>query len=342
MGNSFMKEPEPHTIIKIIKEHSPEHHDNYVDLLNAKKNKDYENLVLSGGGVKGISLCGVLKYLRDIIWKDNKLNIKKIAGTSAGSIVASILALGYTYEEIDSIIMNTDYDKICDDKIGYIRDALNFVKDWGIAPGEYLYEFMGELVQRKTGNCEYTINDLYKQHNIMLVIAGTNVNRQKTEYFYPGQTGDIPIRKAVRISMSIPLLFEPVEYNSCLYVDGGLLDNFPIHTFDKETPDDYEAKMGCCAPNPKTLGIKILTIDDKETYYNDKYEDINTLPCYIYQLLDTLLLDNDRRIMLPQNNLRTITIVTKSLPLSQFKLSEIEKNELVKNGHDACVEFFKN
>lgn len=341
MGNNFIKNSEPQTIIKIVKEYNIDNHDNYSDILDIKKSKEYENLVFSGGGIKGISLCGVLKFLQNIIWKDNKLNIKPIAGTSAGSIVAAILAIGYNYDEIETIIMNTDYDKICDDKIGYIRDALNFIEDWGIAPGEYLYELMGELVKGKTNNADYTINDLYKDQNLLLVITGTNINKQRTEYFCPGPLGDIPIRKAVRISMSIPLLFEPMEHNNCLYVDGGLLDNYPIHVFDKDTPDDYEAKMGCCKPNPKTLGIKIMSIDDNNTYIHDKREDVNTLPSYLYQLVDTFLVDNDRKILLPANKLRTINIVTKSLPISQFKLSEQEKKELIQNGEDACITFFK-
>lgn len=347
MGNSFVNNPEPQTIIKIVKEYNIDNHDNFVDILNAKKNKDYENIVLSGGGIKGVSLCGVLKYLKDVIWKDNKLRIKRIAGTSAGSIIAAILAVGYNYAEIETIIMNTDYDKICDDKIGYVRDALNFIKDWGIAPGDYVLSLMGELIKGKTNNPDYTINDLYKDHGVLLVITGTNVNKQRTEYFYPGPTGDIPIRKAVRISMSIPLLFEPVHYNNCLFVDGGLLDNYPIHAFDIANdkgcdPGNYESKMGCSKPNPKTLGIKILSADDRDTYIYDKREDVNTLPTYMYQLVDTFLVDNDRKIMLPGNHLRTISIVTKSLPLSQFKLSEQEKQELIKNGEDACIDFFKN
>ena len=71
-------------------------------MVKTKLEKNYKNLVLSGGGVKGVAHCGALKYLHEI---GVIAGINKIAATSAGSIIASLLAVGYTALEIEAEIL---------------------------------------------------------------------------------------------------------------------------------------------------------------------------------------------------------------------------------------------
>ena len=134
---------------------------------------------------------------------------------------------------------------------------------------------ISELIERKTGNKDYTIDDLYRDKKITLVINSTDMNHNKTIYFYPNHSNkafrNIPIRKAIRMSMSIPILLEPVYFNDCLCVDGGLLDIFPLHVFDGTYPGDPLAKLNLCKPNPATLGLNIMTADTvAEIIYNKK------------------------------------------------------------------------
>ena len=90
-----------------------------------KKNKKYENLVFSGGGMKGLAYCGAVEVLEKFgILK----NIKRYAGSSAGSIMASLLAIGYTPTELTAEISKIDFSKIIGVHGGYVQDAVDIYK----------------------------------------------------------------------------------------------------------------------------------------------------------------------------------------------------------------------
>lgn len=129
-----------------------------------EKSKDYEYLVFSGGGIKGIAYTGALNELQKhhIIYDENgKFKLKGIAGTSAGSIIAALLAVGYKPNELSKVMAEIEFDKILDDKCGYLRDAYNLITDWGLCPGNYVLQLMGDYITKKVGNPDYTLEDLY-------------------------------------------------------------------------------------------------------------------------------------------------------------------------------------
>ncbi len=78
------------------------------------------------------------------------------------STTAALFAIGYTPSELKEIMMDLDFSKFLDDKFGIIRDAVNFFDDYGLCPGDFASKFLGELVEKKTGNIDYTIEQLYK------------------------------------------------------------------------------------------------------------------------------------------------------------------------------------
>ena len=297
--------------------------------------QDYEYLVFSGGGIKGVSYCGALDVL-------NKLhilgpNIKGYAGTSAGSIVAGLLAVGYSSEELGKIMIDMDMDKIFDDKIGVIRDTINLVKTYGVAPGNYIYDLLGELIKAKTGSADYTIAQLYLDHKIKLVIVGTDMNISKSRYFSPDALDEddqtISIRKAIRISMSIPFMFEPVLHQGHLHVDGGVLDNFPLFVFDQEQPNK---------PDSKVLGLRILTESHENKLTNPETcpEKLDSILDYSLSFIKTFMIENDRKTITDEYNSRTITIITPDYPVTQFSISIEDKNTLIEAGAKYAVEFF--
>ena len=311
---------------------------------DCKKNKNYEGLVLSGGGVKGVSYCGVIEALDEesiLFDNDRNLKIKKFAGTSAGSIICALLAVGYETRELKKIMIDLDIEKLLDDKWGIIRDAINFVDDYGIAPGKFFYDLLGDLIEHKTGNKDYTIDQLYNDKNITLVTVGTDLSTMKSVYFYPNHQNEkyrnIPIRKAVRISMSIPFMFEPVVLDKDYFVDGGVLDNYPLHAFDGEYPGDTDAKLNLCPPNPKILGIKIITENDIE----EKKNQIDCIFEYSFSYINAFLNENDKRIMTPSYWIRTCTVVTPNIPLSNFSLSRDQKINLINIGKISIRKYFK-
>ena len=311
--------------------------------------QDYEYLVLSGGGIKGISYTGALLELDKygILYdKDGKFKIKGIAAASAGAIMASLLAIGYKSQEINRITHDIDFEKIFDDKLGYFRDSINFLRDWGVCPGDFIQEYLGELIQQKTGNPDYTLEQLLADKGIKLIIVTTDMYTEKTIYLYAGnpikEFSNIPIRKAVRASMSIPFAFEPVRYNDHLLVDGGLLDNYPLHVFDGEYPGDPKARLNLCPVNPKVLGLKIMTVDDKLDYDLVNKQKFDSLFSYAYSFIDSFLSENDRRIMTSSFWLRSIIIVTPNYSLTKFNLTDKEKTNLIESGKKYVDDFFTN
>jgi len=301
--------------------------------------KNYEYLVLSGGGIKGFGLVGAIEILEQL---GITPKLKGIAGTSVGSIVAALLAIGYTSKEIIQIIIDMDVASIFDDKPGYICDAVNFVKDWGVCPGNRIMSIMSDLVHKKTADPNYTLSDLKRDKGITLVIVATDVNSEKSVYFHPFNSikaySDISIVTAVRISCGIPLCFEPFEYNNRYFVDGGVLDNFPLHVFDGTYPGDMSAKLNLCKPNHKVLGIKLVSAYDhnhSSTTFSNVFE-------YLGSFINMFLIENEKHQTVPGFWLRTIMINTPTYPITKFSLSKKEKQELIDLGRQQTSKFFAN
>ena len=330
----------------IKKEQSEEEQKEIIkEMENIKRNKDYEYLIFSGGSIKGLAYSGAIEVLEkeNILYdKNKKLKIKGFAGTSVGSIMATLLAIGYNSRELKQIMINMDTKKVLDDKIGVIRDMINFVKDYGWAPGNYLYEFMGDLIEKKTGNPDYTFEQLYNDKNINLVIVGANMNKKKAIYFYSENKNykNMPIRKAIRISTCTPFIFEPVELHGNLCVDGGILDNYPIHVFDGDYPGQPEAVLNLCKPNVRVLGLNILTDSSAISYEKNKEIKIDCVAEYAMSFISTFMMVNEKRHMVPSYWTRTINIKTPDYPITKFTLTLKEKNELYEMGIVNTQNFF--
>ncbi|WP_319370571.1 patatin-like phospholipase family protein [uncultured Ilyobacter sp.] len=155
-------------------------------------------IALGGGGSRGFAHLGAIKALEE---KGIRPNV--FSGTSAGSIVAALLATEKTPDEIMDIMGSIKITK-----------ALNIILP---ADGFASLDKLGSKLDEILGGSDFS--DL--KHK--LYICASNLNTGKAEYINNGN-----VAKAVQASSSIPILFAPVEIDGQLYVDGGLLDNVPI------------------------------------------------------------------------------------------------------------------
>ncbi len=188
-------------------------------------------LVLSGGGAKGIAHIGILHAL-------DSLNIKPdyITGTSMGSIMGALYAIGYSANEIDSIIREANWDYILSDDIplneietnkkhSYDRSLLDFNFSGNLIPklpsgivyGQHISEYFSKLTWRSAG-----INN-FNKFEIPYKCISADLISGKPWFF---ESGDLAI--AMRSSMSIPTVFSPVKLDTMLLVDGGVYRNFPV------------------------------------------------------------------------------------------------------------------
>ena len=187
-------------------------------------------IALAGGGIRGIAHVGVLKAL-----EDNGIKVEAIGGTSAGSIVAALYAMGYKPYYIYVLFKKYAQEIINIGSAHIINGIGNFVKNKkvgisGLSDGTLLEKMFNELALRKGVK---VIGDI----RMPLVISTVDIAEAK-EYIltncaqrdnpYDNFITEIGIGKAVRASSSFPAFFCPCEYKNHIFMDGGVLDNTPV------------------------------------------------------------------------------------------------------------------
>lgn len=181
--------------------------------------KNYDTLVLSGGGIKGFSLLGGVQSLLDL---DLGKNIHTYVGTSVGAIIGYLLAIGYTpIEIIVSLYTNKYLEKM---------QSFNIVSMFngnGATSFNNLNESLEKLTLSKIGKL-LTLGKLKEQFGKTLICATYNMTVCTMEYLGPDNHPDLPCLTALRMSSNIPLIFDRFKYMDNYYVDGGIADNFPI------------------------------------------------------------------------------------------------------------------
>ncbi|XP_055959317.1 uncharacterized protein LOC126831913 isoform X3 [Patella vulgata] len=218
----------------------------------------YENLVLEGGGAKGVALGGALKYLQKLglLSGDGNHHIKRFGGASIGALVASLLSVGYSPDEVSNILYSNSMSTFTSGTLFSI--CLSFYevfKQYGFHSTNPIKKSLGEYIKQKTGNADLTFKQLYTSRDKELCVIVTNVNRLKTEYFHAKTTPDTPIREAVRMSISIPGWFLSMAKGNSFFNRIKSLSDIAKH---------YEQNNRFKEFNPKTLGIVLYSETDNQ------------------------------------------------------------------------------
>lgn len=246
----------------------------------------WENLAFEGGGAKGYAYIGAIQCLEEAGIYPGR--IRRVAGTSIGSLFATLVALGCSTDYMVSIVPS-DFQAIAKDGSGgRVRSFVRAARARGMHPGQRLYDFLGQVLTDKAGNPDITFAQLYEKFGRELCIPVTNVTRMMTEYCHVKTTPNMSVRLAARTSMSLPVLLQPVEMASGrssregevgdVYVDGGLLCNNPTHAFDgwwlsmrkentflrrvqplSKASEQYPRSARFSPPNDRTLGFTLFS-----------------------------------------------------------------------------------
>ena len=224
-------------------------------------------VVLSGGGAKGFAHIGALKVI-----EESGLPIDYIGGTSMGSIIGALYAMGYDLETMIQLIKEQDWDAVMSDAIPQKYISVDEKR----MDRHYLatFPFRNKKIQMKSAIHEgeminlllarltspaYKIYD-YNKLSIPFLCVATDI---ETAEAYEMTKGNL--QRSVRASMSIPFYFAPVEVDNRLLVDGGLRNNFPVH-------------------NVKDKGIDIIIGIDVQRDFHKK-DDINSLNKILDQMI---------------------------------------------------------
>jgi NTE family protein len=218
--------------------------------------EEYTSLVFEGGGVRGIAYVGIMRKLQE---KRILSNIKNVGGSSAGSQMAALVALGFTVKEIEEIMIELPLESFKDDSCGCIRDFCRFLNEFGYNKGEFMDNYFEDIIKRKTGIKKATFKNLYEKTQIHLKITGTCLETESLEIFDHVNTPDMPVSLAIHISSCIPFLFKAVKYNEKTYIDGGCLKNLPLDLFINE---DGKTLAFDLISNEKEKEHKIKSIKD--------------------------------------------------------------------------------
>lgn len=281
---------------------------------------NFKYLVIEGGGMKIIPASGCIRALDEYGVLNNLI---KFAGSSAGAILASVLACGYTPTEIDNIMIETDFTKFQDDDFGFIRDSFRIINNYGLCPGEYFLKWMDDKIKLKLGKKNATFQDLKKQTNKFLYITSLCVDDDKLCIFSFENTPNMIISQAVRMSVSIPFFYCPVLFENKYYIDGGISNNYPIDLFDKKGEE-----------NNKTLGIKLMGAEEKRDnkIFYSKYNTQNLLH-FSSSILSHLFNEMERKEINANYWKRTISVNTGNIGIIEFDISYDKRLKHVKKSY---------
>jgi NTE family protein len=214
----------------------------------------FRNLVFEGGGVKGIAYVGAMQVLEE---EGILQDIKRVGGTSAGAINATLFALGFTNIQVRNILKKLDFNNFMDDSWGAVRDTNRLVNRFGWYKGDFFHEWISGHIKKKLGGPYATFEDLKEDGKPDLYVYGTNLSTRFGEVFSHEHTPKMRIADAVRISMSIPLFFSAVRNaRDDVYVDGGVLNNYPVKLFDREKYISPENQKKMVREREQTLSKK--------------------------------------------------------------------------------------
>lgn len=285
--------------------------------------------VFEGGGMKGIALIGAVCCLEDRGYEWHRL-----AGTSAGSIIATLLAAGYTGKELKDIMMDYDcrnyLDKYKIEYLSFFRKSISLFKSKGIYTGNPIEDFVKELLEKKK---KTKFRDISLNGQSRLKIIASDITQKKV-LILPEDISEhginpmeFELAKAVRMSISIPLYFRPVKLSykkdSSLIVDGGILSNFPVWIFDVEG-----------TPRWPTFGLKLISKSSRSTIIN-KLDFVS----FLLDIISTMIDKNEEVYIRNKDAVRTIFIPTLDVSTTEFNITKEKKQRLFKSGYSSAEKF---
>jgi NTE family protein len=311
------------------------------------------DLVLSGGGVKGIGLVGAVVALMDAGYRAHR-----VSGTSAGSIIGAVVAAAsrskqITGEQVKELALELDYSKFLDaggpESVPLVGPACAALRGTGIYRGDYAHQWVRSQLRNlgvtMFGDLGVNDDDLPPERRYKLVVTAADLTtsqlvRLPWDYrrIYGLDPDDQPVADAVRASMSIPLLFRPVVITSAagvdsMLVDGGLLSNFPIDSLDRTDRRQ---------PRWPTFGITVVPRPpqlNKRVIMALEEADIGAAPLLL-NVITTALFGHDQSYLnQPWVKCRSIRVDTVDVGFLDFDISPREVEAVYASGYAAGQDF---
>ena len=301
------------------------------------------NGVFEGGGVRGIGHVGAVCRMEQAGWQ-----FADVAGSSAGAVVAALLAAGYTGKELKKELETLDYTRFkgkdLPDYFGVLGRSFSLLANLGVYNTDDLGDWMGELLNRKGMRRFGDVAESGRK----LKITASDLTEKRLLVFpddlekFAAEPEEFCIAPAVRMSVSIPVFFEPVRWKDRtgrehLVVDGGLLSNYPVWLLDD----------GKRMPSRPTFGFKFL--DERERCSSRACQAQSNLIDYLKAIVSTCLDAIDNNHLSAGDFERTIGIpaavgegeARRKISAVDFDLDPEDSRALFENGWNAAGRFLK-
>ncbi|WP_438432204.1 patatin-like phospholipase family protein [Gorillibacterium sp. sgz500922] len=300
------------------------------------------NAVFQGGGVKAIGLAGAVCAAQK-----HGIAFGRLAGTSSGSIIASLLAAGYTGEELKEIILRTPFSHFLKQtalhRVRWLGPAVRLYVKKGLYSGERLEAWAAGLLAARgivrfgdlpKGKLQIIASDISTGR---LLVLPDDIAK------YGIEPDRFTVARAIRMSTSIPFFFDPVilrkRYRNgekaepfrdqfVYVVDGGILSNFPLWLFDQDTKDPTD-------PVP-TLGFQLVGRAEPPA----PHRIVGPLTMF-RALFGTMMDAHDERYIDESQGFRTIKIPSAQVHTTEFSISPEKSEELFEVGVEAGNKFFR-
>jgi NTE family protein len=315
------------------------------------------DLVLSGGGVKGIGLVGAVVALMD-----GGYRAQRVSGTSAGSIVGAIVAAAsmgdqLDPEEVKELALQLDYHKFTDagtlERLPVVGPSFAVLRGTGIYKGDYAHDWVRSQLKnlgvRTFGDLAIDDDNLPAEQRYKLVVTVADVTtgqlvRLPWDYrrVYGLDPDEQSVADAVRASMSIPFYFRPVTLTSSTgltstLVDGGILSNFPIDSLDRTDRRP---------PRWPSFGVTVLpNLPEGNDKVIPALAPLRLLgpPHLLESVITTVLVGRDQAYLSqPWVNARTIRVDSTDVGFLDFDISNNEIEALYVKGYDAAQKFLSS
>lgn len=279
----------------------------------------YTNLVFSGGGLKGTYYIGVLKYMYERGTLDR---VRNVIGSSVGSVFGMVSCI----KTCNYKTLMTQLDKVTaqvrdTDVPAAINNVLDIYNTWGLTDADGFMEVVGDYLEETLGARDITFLEFAKHTGKNFIVVGSNLTKRRVEYFSMDTTPRMSVATAIRISISVPLVFKPVKHEDSIYVDASIYNHAPFDYFDSTNKCE------------KTLAIEVLDDLEKE----------DRLPCnlseYLNHLVDAIHEQLNKKTL--PDTVRRVVIRHKGSPASPCLTDNFVMQDVgacVDIGYDAMLE----
>lgn len=275
-------------------------------------------VIFGGGGIRGISYVGALQALIE-----NNVNITGYAGSSIGSVFASLCAVGYKISDIKEFFYGIN--------IEFFKDInFNFGSQIALSRGELFLEWMREKIEFKFYGDDYIKDKMapvcFKDLENDLIIYSVDITNGKFNEFSKYKTPDFEIALAIRASVSMPGLFKPLEIDDKFIVDGDLMKSWPLWRLSDNLRDRKE----------RIIEFRLEDNGQKRNISN-ALDYLNA----VYNTISGSATDYIIDVYANKDKFEYIKINTDNISVLDFNIPMSKKEFLVQVGYETTKEYFE-